>query len=83
MSELLKIDKDYKEWIEEISYYFKKFQIKASASVNVEMLKFYWIVGKGIENLSQKSEYGSKLIESISNDLKQVFQMLRVFHQQI
>jgi len=70
MSELLKIDKDYKEWIEEISHNFKKFQIKASASVNVEMLKFYWIVGKGIQELSQKNNYGSKLIDNISNDLK-------------
>ncbi len=43
MSELLKIDKDYAKWIEEISHNFKKFQIKASASVNVEMLKFYWL----------------------------------------
>ena len=79
MSELLKIDKDYAKWIEEISHNFKKFQIKASASVNVEMLKFYWIVGKGIEELSQKSEYGSKLIESISNDLKQVLPNVKSF----
>ena len=79
MSELLKIDKDYAKWIEEISHNFKKFQIKASASVNVEMLKFYWIVGKGIEELSQKSEYGLKLIESISNDLKQVLPNVKSF----
>ena len=79
MSELLKIDKDYAKWIEETSHNFKRFQIKASASVNVEMLKFYWIVGKGIEELSQKSEYGSKLIESISNDLKQVLPNVKSF----
>lgn len=79
MSELLKINKDYAKWIEEICHNFKKFQIKASASVNVEMLKFYWIVGKGIEELSQKSEYGSKLIESISNDLKQVLPNVKSF----
>ena len=79
MSELLKIDKDYAKWIEEISHNFKQFQIKALASVNVEMLKFYWIVGKGIQELSQKNNYGSKLIDNISNDLKQILPNVKSF----
>ena len=79
MSELLKIDKDYAKWIEEISHNCKEFQINASASVNVEMLKFYWIVGKGIQELSQKNNYGSKLIDNISNDLKQILPNVKSF----
>ena len=70
MSELLKIDKDYAKWIEEISHNFKKFQIKASASVNVEMLKFYWIVGKGIYENLKRTKYGDNFYKSLSVDLK-------------
>lgn len=69
MSELLKIDKDYAQWIEEISHNFKKFQIKASASVNVEMLKFYWTIGEGINEKIKKVKQSEDFYSNLSNDL--------------
>ena len=69
MSELLKIDKDYANWIEEISHNFKKFQIKASASVNVEMLKFYWTIGEGINENIKKVKQSEDFYSNLSNDL--------------
>lgn len=42
MSKLLKIDKEYTEWISELSLRFRKSQIKAAVKVNSEMLHFYW-----------------------------------------
>lgn len=69
MSELLKIDKEYENWIEELSTNFKQAQIKASISVNVEMLRFYWSVGKGISENIKKSKYGDKFYDNLSKDL--------------
>ncbi len=43
------IDEEYKKWIEEIGKRYKQSQIKASVSVNREMIGFYWSIGKDIE----------------------------------
>ena len=39
MSELIKADNEYKEWIAEISTDFRKSQIRASMKINDEMLR--------------------------------------------
>ena len=51
-------DKEYYDWIAELSHRYRQSQIKAAVRVNDEMLKFYWSVGKDIaehqlENLSR------------------------------
>ena len=46
MSNLIKTDTSYRQWIEEISIRFKQSQIKAAVKVNDEMLRFYWSLGK-------------------------------------
>lgn len=53
MNNIVKFDENYKNWINEISNIYKNCQIKASISVNSEMLKFYWLLGKEI---CEKSE---------------------------
>ena len=40
----LKIDKEYLDWIAELSQRYRQSQIKASVSVNNYMLRFYWSV---------------------------------------
>ena len=40
MSELIKADNEYKEWIAGISTDFRKSQIRASMKINDEMLRF-------------------------------------------
>lgn len=70
MSDLIRIDDEYKNWIQEISRDFRKSQIKAASHVNSEMLKFYWRLGKGIEQEKQKYDWGSKFYAQISADLR-------------
>lgn len=69
MSELLKVDKNYALWIELLSKNFKKMQIKAAVSVNSEMLKFYFEIGKGISERIKNSKYGDNFYEKLSADL--------------
>lgn len=51
MSNLLKIDNEYKNWITDILKRFKASQIKAAVKVNSEMLHLYWSIGKDLERM--------------------------------
>lgn len=66
MSQLVRKDKDYASWIEELSQRYRKSQIKAATHVNSEMLQFYWSLGKDIVTLRAESRWGDKFIASLS-----------------
>lgn len=70
MSQLVKIDKDYASWIEELSQRYRRSQIKAATHVNSEMLQFYWSLGRDIVALHAESRWGDKFIKSLSADLR-------------
>lgn len=42
MNQLIKMDEEYRKWIEDIGKRYNQRQIKASVSVNQEMIGFYW-----------------------------------------
>ena len=54
------VNSEFKVWVSEISKKYRQAQIKAAISVNSEMLKFYFELGKEIANNSFKAKYGSK-----------------------
>jgi predicted nuclease of restriction endonuclease-like (RecB) superfamily len=68
MSEL---SKEYKQWIIELKGKIRSAQIKAALSVNQELILLYWDLGKMISE--KENVWGSKLLESISSDLKSEF----------
>lgn len=70
MSQLVKTDKNYAFWIEELSQRYRKSQIKAATHVNSEMLQFYWSLEKDIVTLRAESRWGDKFIASLIADLK-------------
>ena len=39
---------DYLNWVRELKTLIQKTQIKASISVNVELIQLYWNIGKSI-----------------------------------
>ena len=79
MSELIKKDKVYKVWIEDISNRFRKSQLKAAVNVNQEMLKFYWTMGRDIVKISNEAKYGSRFYNTVSSDLKAIFPEIKSF----
>lgn len=64
------LDKDYNEWIKELSSRYRKSQIKAAVKVNHEMLAFYWSLGRDIVEMHVEDRWGEKVIDNISIDLK-------------
>ena len=53
MSQLIRIDLNYANWIKDISIRFQSMQIKAATKVNREMLLFYWMLGRDIVQLHE------------------------------
>ena len=69
MSDLIKLDKEYKDWLIEVSNRFRRSQIKASIKVNSEMLRFYWKLGIYLDILKTKYSWVSDFYNIISKDL--------------
>ena len=79
MSTLLNTDKKYNEWITGISEDFRRSQLKAATSVNSEMLKFYWNLGREITEKKSQYQWGDKFFENLSQDLKTLLPGVKSF----
>ena len=65
------LDKDYLQWINELSSRYRRSQIKAALKVNHEMLRFYWELGRDIVKKDAENKYGTKFFAILSRDLKE------------
>lgn len=58
LSDIVKADEKYKNWITDVSVRFKNSQIKAAIKVNEEMLRFYWTLGKEMVTIKKTVSWG-------------------------
>ena len=79
MSELLRMDEEYRKWIEELSQRYRASQIKASVRVNNEMLMYYWSVGKDISDRHADSKWGNKFFQTMSMDMTDMIPNVKGF----
>ena len=70
MTQLLKVDREYSKWIQDISKRYRRSQIKAAVRVNDEMLRFYWSLGKDIIDKQAENKWGSGFYNNLSKDLQ-------------
>lgn len=68
--ELTILDKDYTQWVEDLSARYRQSQIRASVRVNREMLKYYWELGRDIEDMRVEERWGESVIKNLSTDLQ-------------
>ena len=68
--ELTIIDKDYIRWVEDLSVRYRHSQIRAAVKVNRELLKYYWELGRDIEEMHVEERWGEKVIKNLSVDLQ-------------
>ena len=64
------IDKDYTRWVEDLSVRYRQRQIKAAVRVNQELLKYYWELGRDIEEMHVEERWGQSVIKNLSVDLQ-------------
>lgn len=70
MNKPIRFDAEYNQWIAKVSQRFRRYQIKAAASVNQTMLAFYWSLGKDIASLHAESKRGTSFFDTLSKDLQ-------------
>ncbi len=71
MSKVLTIiDKDYTQWVENLSVRYRQSQIKAAVKVNRELLKYYWELGSDIVEMNVEERWGESVIKNLSADLQ-------------
>ncbi len=63
----------YKEFLEEIRTRIREAQIRASLSVNKELVLLYWSIGKSILDKQALQGWGSKIIDRMAQDLTASF----------
>jgi predicted nuclease of restriction endonuclease-like (RecB) superfamily len=78
MSNLI-IDSDYKNWLYTLKENVKKSQIKASLSINKELLMLYLDLGIQIIEKQQTSNWGSNFLGQLSKDLQADFPAMTGF----
>ncbi len=79
MSDLNKLDHDYKTWIGELKLKIRSTQIKAAIVVNSALIEFYLELGKMITEKQSQTTWGGKFLEQISKDLKDEFPDMQGF----
>lgn len=73
MGQLIKKDEEYQSWFLELKQRIQRHQIKAFVSVNTELIKTYWGLGKDIVELQADTKWGSGFFKELSKDLKDTF----------
>lgn len=79
MSELMRLDEEYRSWILKLGDRYRTSQIKASIRVNNEMLMYYWSVGKDITERRADSKWGTKFFQNMSMDMSDMIPNARGF----
>ena len=64
------MEQNFYDWIVDIKKDYQRSQIKASISVNSELIAFYFRLGKQINESSYKKSYGSGFFNTLSRELK-------------
>lgn len=74
--------KDYVTFLNSIKKDIQNSRIRASLSVNKELIFLYWRIGKEILEKQKELEWGSKVIEQLFLDLKHSFPDIKGFSKQ-
>ena len=64
------LDKDYAQWVEDLSVRYRQSQVRASVKVNREMLRYYWELGRDIEEMHVEDRWGQGVIKNLAVDLQ-------------
>ncbi len=79
MGNTIVVDEAYHNWITEISKRFRQCQIRAAVKTNDEMLRFYWMLGRDMEDRKSSYKWGSHFYSQISKDLLKELPEVRSF----
>jgi predicted nuclease of restriction endonuclease-like (RecB) superfamily len=79
MNELFAKDKSYTAFLLDIKQRIQSAQIKASVSVNQELLRLYWDMGEQIVEKQKQASWGDGFLAQMSRDLQKAFPDMKGF----
>ncbi len=71
--------KSYATFLEQLKKRVREAQVKAAVSVNTELIKLYWDIGKDILEKQEKEGWGSQVIEKLCKDMQNAFPGIKGF----
>lgn len=77
-----KLKNKYIELVNELKERISSAQIKATRSINRELIVLYWDIGKAIAERQEKLGWGKSVVEKISIDLRRTFPEQKGFSPQ-
>ena len=63
-------DKDYRDWVKDLTLRYRQSQLKAAVKVNTEKLLFNFLLGRDIVEMHVEERWGESVIMQLSQDLK-------------
>lgn len=73
------VEKSYITTLKTLKEKIRTAQIKAALSVNSEMIKLYWEIGRTIVESQHKQGWGARIIDKLSKDLRNAFPNMKGF----
>jgi predicted nuclease of restriction endonuclease-like (RecB) superfamily len=73
------LPEDYPEFIASLKQRIRSAQVKATVSVNRELVLLYWQIGTDILTRQEREGWGSKVIDRLSSDLMHEFSDMKGF----
>lgn len=67
------VPSDYSDFLKEVKSRIQIAQLKAAASVNLELTSLYWDIGQGLSKKTSLEGWGSKTVERLAEDLGGAF----------
>ena len=71
------LDKEYLQWVKDLCGRYRQSQIKAAVKINVEQLKFNWLLGRDIVELHVEERWGESVITQLSKDLREAIPKMK------
>ena len=75
----IKLDHEYKSFLEDIKERVRASQYEALKAVNKELITLYWDIGKRIVEKQEKLGWGKSVVENLAVDLQKEFPGIRGF----
>lgn len=63
----------YEDWLADLKVRIHAAQQRAALTVNTELLRLYWQIGRDILDRQAKLGWGGKIVERLAHDLRTVF----------
>ncbi len=77
--ESLRLDKNYKDFLNGIKNRLQAAQIRAAQAANRELVQFYWQLGKDIMEKQKAFKWGDHFLDQFSHDMRQAFPEMQGF----